>query len=292
MKFKTYSEERLDDQIALINDVIKDWSWKCWYPQKEKLKEIYSREGFTPETRHYVYDNDLLVGFLSSAVEEKAEGIQYGSIHILFIRKGYEHIEKEIMKKTFAVLKSKGVQVIRTSSMPGWGNYSQILKKRGFKQGVLLAQRTIFQPKKVLSGDYSKPEHIIEVKIEEDRKQLVEAIYLLKQQSKEEINSYLDRLLATNDYLASAIVMKDNKPLSCGLLYRSSIPKRAFIFGIPIAEDSPRHLVEDILLTLVQRAHRLEIELIWHQMHDISYTPYYSDLNLKFEPFHQFLLTL
>ena len=40
--------------IKLVLEVIEDWDWKPWYPNQEQLKRTYSREGFTPETRHYV----------------------------------------------------------------------------------------------------------------------------------------------------------------------------------------------------------------------------------------------
>ena len=292
MRFKTYSKSRLDDHIELVQQVTRDWDWKPWYPDKEQLNKIYSREGFTSETRHYVYDDDLLVGFLSSAVEEVVEGIQYGSIHMLFIRNGYGHIEEELMKKTFAVLKSKGVQVIRTASMPGWGKYSQILEKWGFEKEALLAQRTIFQPSAFLEPDYTIPKYITEIDIQQDKKKLVKAIHLCNKHPKEDINKNLDELIAAEEYFTSVIAIKENEPLSYGLLTEGYSSKTAFLSRIPILKENSEHLLKDIFLFLVHKAHDLGIELLWHQMFDVSYIPYYSELNLKFEPFHQYLFPL
>ncbi|MGC9777836.1 MAG: hypothetical protein HZR80_01175 [Candidatus Heimdallarchaeota archaeon] len=292
MQFKTYSKSRLDDHINLVQDVIKDWDWKLWYPEKEELAKTYSQEGFTPETRHYVYENELLVGFLSSAVEEKVDGIQYGSIHILFIRQGYEHIEEELMTKTIEVLKSKGVEVIRTASMPGWGNYSQTLEQWGFKKEALLAQRTIFEPSDLLDPHYTVPDSIVEIALPQDKEKLVEAMQLYDKRSKEEINQLLDELVSSGEYFAGAIVMKDNKPLSAGLLTEGYSSTTAFLSRLPIPEESFEWVLQDLFLFLVHKAHKLGITLLWHQMFDVSYAPYYAGLNLKFEPFHRYLLPL
>ena len=86
VEFKTYEESRLDAHIQLVLEVSKDWEWMPWYPNQDELKKIYSREGFTPDTRHYAYDGAELVGFLSSAVEEVVDGVQFGSFHIPYIK--------------------------------------------------------------------------------------------------------------------------------------------------------------------------------------------------------------
>jgi len=292
MRFETYSKSRLDDHIKLVQQVTRDWDWKPWYPNKEQLNRIYSQEEFTSETRHYVYDDDLLVGFLSSAVEEVVEGIQYGSIHILFIRNGYGHIEEELMKKTFAVLKSKGVQVIRTASMPGWGKYSETLEKWGFEKEALLAQRTIFQPCTFLKPDYTIPEYITEIDIQQDKEKLVDAIYLCNKTPKEDINKFLDELIATEKCFTSVIAIEENEPVSYGLLTEGYSSKTAFLSGIPILKENSERFLKDIFRFLVHKAHNLGIELLWHQMFNVNYFPYYSELNLKFEPFHRYLLPL
>ncbi len=51
--FKTYDGSQLDDQIELVKDVIKEWDWVIWYPNKESLSKSYSQKGFTANTHHY-----------------------------------------------------------------------------------------------------------------------------------------------------------------------------------------------------------------------------------------------
>ena len=76
MDYKTYSEELLDDQLELVTKITKDWTHFNYPADKEGLKNTYSREGFTPETRHYAYLNGKLVGFISSAIENEQDGIE------------------------------------------------------------------------------------------------------------------------------------------------------------------------------------------------------------------------
>ena len=130
IEFKTYeNEKQLEEQIALIAEITKDWvGWA--YPNKDQLKAAYDREGFTPETRHYVYDGDKLVAFLASAVERIVEGVQQGSIQAPFVLAGYEHLEEKLMKKAIDDLKSRGVKVIVSRQRPAWGNLKEIFKKK------------------------------------------------------------------------------------------------------------------------------------------------------------------
>jgi hypothetical protein len=112
MRFEIYDKSRLDDQVKFIDEVTNSWKWKPWYPSKEELSEIYSRENFTADTRHYVYDGNKLVAFLSSAVEGIVDGEQTGSIHIPFVREGYNEVKESLMTKTIETLKIKGVKTI------------------------------------------------------------------------------------------------------------------------------------------------------------------------------------
>jgi hypothetical protein len=96
MKYSNYKEEFLERQVKLVNSVTKGWDFG--YPNVEQLKEVYSRENFTPETRHYYFEGDDLVGFIASAVENKEGDIQYGSIQMPFVNLADEELKKELEK--------------------------------------------------------------------------------------------------------------------------------------------------------------------------------------------------
>ncbi len=122
MKYSTYKEEFLEKQVALVNNVTEGWNFN--YPNAEQLKEAYGRENFTPDTRHYLFVEDELVGFVASAVENKEGEIQYGSIQLPFVnlanKKKKQELELELIERAKATLKEKGVNIIRSNFEESW----------------------------------------------------------------------------------------------------------------------------------------------------------------------------
>lgn len=86
--------------------------------------------------------------------------------------------------------------------------------------------------------------------------------------------------------------MNGNKPLIFGLLTKEYSSKTAFLSRIPMQKKYSENLLRDVFLFLVNKAYNIGIELLWHQMFDVTYSYYYSGVNLRFEPFHQYFLKL
>ena len=122
MKYSNYKEEFLEKQVKLVNTVTKGWIFN--YPSAEQLKETYSGDNFTPDTRHYFFEGDDLVGFVASAVENKEGDIQYGSIQMPFVNLTNEDKKKELetklIEKAKMTLKEKGVDIIRSNFNEKW----------------------------------------------------------------------------------------------------------------------------------------------------------------------------
>ncbi len=298
IEFKTYDESILEKQIELVQDVIKDWDWIIWYPNKESLLESYSQVGFTPDTRHYAFDGENLVGFLSSTIEREIEGVLFGSIHIPFIRKDYEHIETELMKKAIDYLISKGAQAIRSFAMPGWGNTIQILEKHGFKEKKLLSYVTMFPVNMLLSDDYKKPDHVEELDLPRDKQKLIKLIVKESKQSKDVIERYLDELIFSDAIVASTIVHIDDASfgyLAKGLRYLD-MPGRIFLSFVPVVKKENMHLFKDIIKDgfefLAQKAKEAEYTTLWYEARDIENVELYKKLGLKMEPTFGFTLRI
>ena len=122
MIYSTYKVEFLEKQVELVNKVTEGWNFQ--YPNAEQLKEVYGRENFTKDTRHYLLAEDELVGFVASAVENKEGDIQYGSIQMPFVnladKEKKQELEIELMEKAKATLKEKGVNIIRSNFNEDW----------------------------------------------------------------------------------------------------------------------------------------------------------------------------
>ncbi len=299
VKFSIYDESKLDAQIELVQDVIKNWNWVIWYPNKESLKESYSREGFSPETRHYAYDGEKLVGFLSSTIERKIDDVLFGSIHIPFIRKGYEYIEEELVKKAITTLQTKGAEAIRSFAMPGWGNTIQILEKCGFKEKKLLSYATMFSVNLLMSKDYKKPEHVAEIVLPKDDYKLVECIMKENKQPREVIERYIDKLIADDALVASTIVYNYGDAsfgyLAKGLQYLE-MPGRIFLSFAPVVKKENMRFFKDIIKDgfefLARKAKKAGYDTLWYEARDVENVELYKELGLKMEPTFGFTLRI
>jgi hypothetical protein len=295
-EFKTYDESLLDDQIALIKDVIKEWDWVIWYPNKETLKRNYSREGFTPETRHYAFEDEKMVGFLSSAIEGERDGMVWGSIHLPFIMKGYEHIEEELMKITLEILKDKGANIIRAIAMPGWGSQIPILERWGFNERVILSQVTIFPTSLHFKSDFSKPDYIQEIDINQNKEQLITTICKVHSITKDDFPSHYENMLADNEFVAGGIV--DTKDytlfgfLSKGCDYIEMPDRLFFTMEFKIEESSKidfeSKIVEyfNFISNIAQNA---GYKNLWYQIVNLDKVNYLKKLNLKFDPCYRYI---
>jgi len=235
MKFKTYEESRLKDLGELVKEVVKDWPQDPWYPTMEQLKDTYAgNEDFTPETRHFLYDDDgKLVAFLSSAVEQEEDGIQWGSIHIPFIRKGYEKVESKLFDKTMGLLKERGVKKVRTYSRPDHGYIPELLKKWGFEkvEEVERGKRTVLSSSKLADKKYEAPEYIKELDLNKDEHLAkFKKVYMKARPEVEEENfDSTMQIFRDRDLTISCVILKKDKVLSYGLLYKADEPNRSFL---------------------------------------------------------------
>jgi len=290
MKFEIYDESRLDDHLELVLDVIKEWEWDSWYPTKEQLKQVYSREGFTADTRHYLYDGNKLVGFLSTAVEENRDGIQHGSIHRLFVRKGYEEVEDKIMKHALDLLKSRGVEVVRTNLKPGMGNLEEIYERWGFGERTTLDYSVIFPAEKYITKDYIKPDYIVDIDFNTQKDLLIEAIHLADNQSKEEIAQRLDSIISNNRLFGAVVAKKEEQILAYTLLYTGNKPEKSFMFPIEVIKEPSEQLIKEIFQFSVQKAFESKKKLLYHQIKNFDLKDFYNNLNLEFVPSYSYLL--
>ncbi len=290
MRFEIYDKSRLDDQVKFIDEVTDSWKWKPWYPSKEDLTEIYSRENFTADTRHYVYDGNELVAFLSSAVEGIVDGEQTGSIHIPFVKEGYKEVEEVLMKKTIETLKTKGVKTIFAYIMPAWGDAEEIITKRGFSKKKLLAYRALILVKDFADKDINVSENLKNVDIKRDRELVIEMIHKTRGIPRNEVEKIVDDLIV-KDLVVAGSLMQDGDDVAGGLLYKAYQPEKGFLRISCLSKNKKKNLIVDNFEFLVQKADEAGLELLWHQVPDTSFIDHYKKFNLNFEPFNEYVLS-
>ncbi|NHJ39306.1 MAG: hypothetical protein FK731_04680 [Asgard group archaeon] len=114
IEIRNYKEEYLEDQVRLGYEATKDWVSTGQIPLSVIKRMYESNENFTPETRHYAFKGDEMIGYVISAVDREIDGIKEASMQFPKIPSKDKEIEKMLMEKTLSVLKEKGANILRT----------------------------------------------------------------------------------------------------------------------------------------------------------------------------------
>jgi hypothetical protein len=277
--FKTYKEDYLDNQVKLVREVTKDWHG-FHYPNKEIIKGWYEEnENFTPETRHYAFVDNELIGFLSSAVEGEFSGITYGSIQYPFVREGNEEIRDKLMKKAIETLQAKNVQIIQTYIYECWGaNVFPKINKYGYDDGRVVRRYARFMPKDFFFPDFEKPKEIREVDVDKDMELLVKSYETEGQNNPIIINwKESDRLVS------NAIIRENDDIIAHGMFDQvAENPKRGDMSHISIFKEGKEHLRLPMFKYLINKANEAEIgETVLHVANDAD-EPFYVERGLTF----------
>jgi ribosomal protein S18 acetylase RimI-like enzyme len=296
MEFKIYEESRLEDLGKLVKDVVKDWPQDPWYPTMEQLKEVYeNNENFTPETRHFLYDGDKLVAFLSSALEgeENEDGVIWGSIHMPFIRKGYE-VEQKLFDKTISVLKEKGAQKIRAYARPEYGYIPKLLKKWGFEKTEETGKRIILKAKDFVDDKFEKPDYFYELDLKDDKHlEKFKKAYLKARTEVTEEN--FDQTMATfreRELTISCVIAKKDEILSYGLFYKADQPGRSFLSSIPVFNKEHKYILKEMVTFMANKAKKEGYEEIYHGLVDEENEDLYKKMGIEFAPSARYELKL
>ncbi|OLS32131.1 MAG: hypothetical protein HeimAB125_12060 [Candidatus Heimdallarchaeota archaeon AB_125] len=295
MEFKTYEESRLKDLGKLVKEVVSEWPQDPWYPTMEQLKEAYeNNENFTPETRHFLYDGDKLVAFLASALEQEVDGVQWGSLHMPFIRKGYEEVEEKLRDKTIGLLKSKGAQAVYAYSRSDNGYIPDLLKKWGFEQKEAAGNRIILKASKFASKDYKAPDYFKELDLNNDEHLAkFKKIYLKARKEVEEANfDETMKMFRERDLTISLVIAKKDEAVSYGLLYKAEQDKRSFLSSIPVFDQKHKFILKEVFDYMVNKAKKEGYEEIYHALVDQENEGVYKKMGVEFSPSYRYELKL
>ena len=109
---KDYQKGFEEDQVRIGLEVAKAWIWPYAY-HLEGLLKIHSQPDFDPETRHYCFLDDQMVGYMFSLVTQSTEGeIVTANLDFPRMIPGHEEAAEILIEKAFETLKKKGVSRI------------------------------------------------------------------------------------------------------------------------------------------------------------------------------------
>jgi hypothetical protein len=108
------------EQARIGIQVAKNWVWPYAYSE-EALLEIHAQPGFDPETRHYCFLGDQMVGYLitSIAPPERGEAARDAQLDFPRALPGHEGAAGLLLERALKTLARKGVERVtgRVSTM-------------------------------------------------------------------------------------------------------------------------------------------------------------------------------
>jgi hypothetical protein len=97
------------DQVRIGRHVAQDWIWPYAY-DLEDLLEVHARPDFDPETRHYCFLGDEMVGYMFSIVAPSQEGeVSTATLDFPRLMPGHEGAAGLLVERALETLRKKGV---------------------------------------------------------------------------------------------------------------------------------------------------------------------------------------
>ncbi|MHA1155526.1 MAG: hypothetical protein ACTSQK_05405 [Candidatus Heimdallarchaeota archaeon] len=130
---KSYEEGFEEDQARIGTEVAKSYPLPH-QTSAEGLKNNYTREGFDPESRLYAFNEDKMIGFLTSNVLPVGEdGIKRASVTPPQVLKEHDAVSELLFNKAIEVLKAKGVKKVQSWFGCTQNKSEEDAKKWGYK---------------------------------------------------------------------------------------------------------------------------------------------------------------
>ncbi|HEY71616.1 MAG TPA: hypothetical protein G4O08_13650 [Anaerolineae bacterium] len=110
------------DQVRIGREVARNWVWPYAY-NLEDLMEVHARPDFDPQTRHYCFLDDEMVGYMFSQITPSDESAT-ATAYLDFPRMlpGHEQAAELLMARAFERLKGRGISLVTsrvTTMCPG-----------------------------------------------------------------------------------------------------------------------------------------------------------------------------
>lgn len=104
---KEYQKGFEQDQVRIGREVARKWVWPYAYDYEGLLK-IHAQPDFDPDTHHYCFWGDVMVGYMFSVVTPSSGDDVY-SAHLDFPRMmpGHEQAAELLIERAFETLKKK-----------------------------------------------------------------------------------------------------------------------------------------------------------------------------------------
>ena len=235
-EIKTYNEEFLEAQEEVGKIATKDWNG-FGQSSADRLKTLYSQEGFDPETKFYAFEGDKLVGFLTSViVPEKEPGVKIARLELPITLAGHEESSDLLFNKAVETLQKKGINKLQTRVGEVYIGTTEKAEKYGYKYSqdlYILMQAKISE----LTSKESDVE-VLEFDAKRDTEQMVQIFVEKLGQTEEYSRGNFERVSKDKENFPVHLVVRENDQIvGRALAYRNPNDPKEFNLGSMYLED-------------------------------------------------------
>lgn len=296
LEYTNYSEELLEQQYDFVKSITRDWTG-FWYPPFKHLKEKYCNENpdFDPLLKHYALKNSKMVGFISTAVEEEKEGVQYATLQVPFIEDSDLEVEDMLMEEAIQALIRNDAQVINTYLMDNWEVPQGFADRYDFKKtGDVIAKVARVPFRNYDVSTYKRPDYIVDVDPVVDKEGLVEVFKDEMEQTPEKIAKTIDswKEEKVKKKIVTNVIVKDDEGIIAHAMIVAKNNKMGNMAHISVYREGHEHLRKEIFDLMMQKLQETEIEKVLLYLYQPSFhaMPDYETYGLIFDNMQRYCI--
>ncbi|NHJ46986.1 MAG: hypothetical protein FK733_04280 [Asgard group archaeon] len=226
---KFYKEEFLESHEKVGKEATKDWSG-FGQTSAEQLKQLYSQEGFDPDTKLYAFKGDNLVGFLTSSIlPEDESGVKVANLEFPLTLAEHGDCAELLFNKAVETLKKKGVSKLQTRVGEPYKGTIEKAKKWGYtySSDLYVLIEADVKKLKLKESDIK----ILDFDINRDLEDMVK-IFMELGTTEEYARANFDRVSKDKEnFPVHLIIREDDKVVGRVMAYRNPNTPNEFNFG-------------------------------------------------------------
>jgi len=279
---KNYQKGFEQGQADIGYQVAQTWQFAHQTPA-ERLKVIYSEPGFDPETRHYCFKGNEMIGFLTSKViEPKEDGRKRASLVFPSILPGHEDATDLLLNKAYSTLKEKGIEIVETYVSAISGNNYDLTQKWGYKH-IKDNDNLVY----ILNGiDLKEIGEKIEVRDFDPDKDLEKWLELVR--NYDEISEETEKQLLqelnneAGDILAHLVIEENGEMVGTTMIYRNDVkPNTANLPFTYVTETKYLHALA-AKVKEIGKKENVDLFFVWLYRGRLQLKRHFDALNFKY----------
>ena len=280
--FKNYQKGFEQDQAEIGCRVAQTWTYAHQTPV-ERLKVIYSEPDFDPETRHYCFKGNEMIGFLTSKViEPKEDGRKRASLVFPSILPGHEKVTDLFLEKAFSTLQNKGVEVVETYVSAISGNNYDLTQKWGYKH-ITDTENLVYILNGVNLKEIPEKNEIRAFNQEKDLEKwlaLVRRYDGISEENEKELLKELEN--DSGNIIAHLVLESEGEIVGTTMIYRNEIkPSTANLAFTYVTDTRYLYMLAAKVREIGKKA-GIDLFLIWLFGERLKLKKHFDDLNFKY----------